>query len=289
MRLDASLLETVRVAPGAPAALGRRETAGTRLLDHRMADHHLQDFVAELAAAQQLLYAADTAAVLLVLQGMDASGKDGTVKHVMSGVNPQGCAVTSFKQPSAEELAHTFLWRVAARVPERGRIGIFNRSHYEDVVVTRVHPELLSARPGSDPSGRLWEKRYEDINAFEHHLHRNGTRIVKVFLHISKKEQRQRLLARLDDPTKQWKFSPSDVAERAFWDQYQSAYEHAITATSTRWAPWHVVPGDDKHVARALVAGILVDAIDGLHLQQPTVSDEQRAELDRARQELQAD
>jgi PPK2 family polyphosphate:nucleotide phosphotransferase len=192
----------------------------------------------------------------------------------MSGVNPQGCRVASFKQPSAEELGHDFLWRCSKVLPERGMIGIFNRSYYEDVLVVRVHPGLLSSRyasSGSEPPGKVWRHRFEDINAFEHHLHRSGTRIVKVFLHLSREEQRARFLERLDDPAKLWKFSTSDLAEREHWDEYQAAYEEALTATSTPWAPWYVVPADHKYALRALVGGIVVDAIDGMDLHRPEV------------------
>ena len=192
-----------------------------------------------------------TWALLLIFQALDAGGKDGTIKHVMSGVNPEGCEVFSFKEPSREELRHDFIWRCAKVLPERGRIGIFNRSYYEEVLVVRVHPEMLAPQhlpSGSEAGSRLWQGRYEDINNFEHHLHRSGTRVVKFFLHVSKEEQRRRLLARLDDPAKQWKFSPADLAERSHFDEYQQAYEEALTATSTSWAPWYVVPADEKPV-----------------------------------------
>ena len=270
------------MAPGQPAGLHRRSTAkvASDWLDvsgkkrRQVAEEDLREFVDELTAAQELLWATDRFALLVVLQAMDAAGKDGTIKHVMSGVNPQGCRVASFKQPSAEELGHDFLWRCSKALPERGMIGIFNRSYYEDVLVVRVHPELLSRRDassGSEPPEKVWRHRFDDINAFEHHLHRSGTRIVKVFLHLSREEQRARFLERLDDPAKMWKFSASDLAEREHWDEYQAAYEEALTATSTPWAPWYVVPADHKYALRALVGGIVVDAIDGMDLHRPEV------------------
>jgi PPK2 family polyphosphate:nucleotide phosphotransferase len=257
-----------------------------------VAEHDLEAFRSELSAAQELLYATDTYSVLVILQALDAAGKDGTIKHVMSGVNPQGCEVFSFKQPSTEELRHDFLWRCAKVLPERGRIGIFNRSYYEEVLVVRVHPELIAQQhlpSGSETDSRLWQKRYEDINTFEHHLHRNGTRVVKFFLHVSKEEQRRRLLARLDDPAEQWKFSPADVAERSHFDAYQQAYEEALTATSTSWAPWCVIPADQKPTARALVGAIVVNAIDELKPHVPSVGEEQTRELENARKPLAAD
>src|SRR5262249_34400069 len=216
----------------------------------------LSEDVAALAEAQDLLYASDTYAILLIFQAMDAAGKDGTIKHVMSGVNPQGCQVFSFKHPSAEELDHTFLWRCTKVLPERGRIGIFNRSYYEEVLIVRVHPEILAAQhiPGAKPNDKLWRARYDDINCFERHLVQNGTVILKSFLNVSKEQQRQRFLERIRDPNKHWKFSDSDLGERAHWDDYMSAYEDAIEATSTEWAPWHVVPADHKWVSRAIVA-----------------------------------
>jgi PPK2 family polyphosphate:nucleotide phosphotransferase len=242
-----------------------------------------------LAAAQALLYASQTHAVLIVLQAMDAGGKDGTIRHVMSGVNPQGCTVSSFKAPSAEELSHTWLWRYQKRVPERGRIGIFNRSHYEDVLVVKVHPELLEKQY---PKKKLkkqsfWEERYEDINAFERHLARNGVVILKFFLNVSREEQKRRFLRRLEDPDRNWKFSPSDIAERAHWDRYQKAFEEALSATSTKWAPWYVIPADHKFVTRALVAHLVTHAIEELDLHYPKVSGEQKSRIEAAREQLQ--
>jgi PPK2 family polyphosphate:nucleotide phosphotransferase len=219
---------------------------------------------------------------------MDAAGKDSTIKHVMSGVNPQGCEVTSFKHPSTEELDHNFLWRYARRTPERGRIGIFNRSYYEEVLVVRVHPELVRAErvPDGQIDDDFWADRFADINAFERHLTRNGTTILKFFLHISKEEQRQRFLKRLDDPRKHWKFSPADLAERGFWDDYMKAYEEAINATSTKWAPWYIIPADHKWVSRAMVARIVTQALESLDLRYPEVTEAQRAIIEEARKQL---
>ncbi len=253
-----------------------------------LAEKLLDEHVDALAEAQKLLYAADTWSLLIVLQAMDAAGKDGTIKHVMSGVNPQGCQVFSFKQPSDEELDHNFLWRCWKAVPERGRIGIFNRSYYEEVLVVRVHPAFLAAQrlPEQDFDERFWQARYEDINNFERHLTRNGTAVLKFFLHVSKEEQRERFLARLDEPEKHWKFSAKDVAERAYWDDYMQAYEDAISATSTDWAPWYIIPADHKWVSRALVANIIATTIKSLDLEFPTINDEKRAQMQAARKML---
>jgi PPK2 family polyphosphate:nucleotide phosphotransferase len=252
----------------------------------------LEQNLADLAEAQNLLYADDRYSVLIVLQAMDAAGKDGTIKHVMSGVNPQGCQVFSFKKPSAEELDHNFLWRYMRSLPERGRIGIFNRSYYEDVLVVKVHPELLGRqlpRQKEKVGKKFWEGRYEDINAFERHLVRNGTLILKFFLNVSKDEQKRRFLERLDRPEKNWKFSPSDLAERGYWDDYTAAYEDALGATSTEWAPWYVVPADNKWVTRAVVADIVTTSIRGLDLKYPDVTPEQRKVLAEARKKLEAE
>ena len=291
-RLDKGLLKSLRVKHGQMAGLATRPTAGQDGPADPADLPGLHRFTQELADGQELLYAAASRALLVVIQGMDASGKDGSIKHVLSGVNPQGCFVASFKQPSPTELAHDFLWRATARLPERGSIGIFNRSYYEDVVVVRVHPELLGPQhqersPAELP--RLWEQRYEDIREFEHHLHRSGTHIVKLFLHLSREEQRQRLLARLDDPAKNWKFSAADLAERPHWDQYQAAYEDALSATSTKTAPWYVIPADDKPVARALVAGVIVDALDRMRLSMPVLPPEKKGDLEAARRQLEGE
>jgi len=240
-----------------------------------------------LSKAQELIYASDTHSVLLVFQAMDAAGKDGTVRHVMSGVNPQGCQVFSFKRPSAEELDHTFLWRYARCLPERGRIGIFNRSYFEEVLVLKVHPELLGRQLPDGKRGKsFWNARYEDINHFEQHLSRNGTLILKFFLHISKEEQRKRFLDRLQDPEKTWKYSAADLAERAFWDKYQEAYQDALSVTSSDFAPWHVIPADTKPVARAMVAEIIVSAVEGLHLKYPMPTGAECDALKSARTQL---
>jgi len=220
---------------------------------------------------------------------MDGAGKDGAIRHVMSGVNPQGCEVFSFKQPSAEELKHDFLWRSACRLPERGRIGIFNRSYYEEVLVVRVHPELLQAQRLPEKimdEEDIWQQRYTSINNAEEHLSRNSTRIVKIFLHLSKDEQRKRFLARIDDPDKNWKFSPSDIHERKYWDQYMEAYEACLNATSAHHAPWYVVPADDKDNARLIVSQIVIDAFDGLHMAYPATSGARHKELLSIRKQL---
>jgi PPK2 family polyphosphate:nucleotide phosphotransferase len=294
MKLDTEVMAELMVRPGEPAGLSNRSTQATkedwRDSNHRkLAEKDLREYVRELTQAQRLFWANGTRALLVVLQAMDAAGKDGTIRHVMSGVNPQGCKVEAFEQPSTEELAHDFLWHASRVLPERGMIGIFNRSYYEEVLVVRVHPELLDRGKqgsGNPPSEQLWRDRFEDINAFERHLDRNGTKIVKVFLHVSREQQRKRLLKRLDVPDKNWKFSVDDLAERRHWDAYQVAYEEALSATSTPWAPWFVVPADHKYALRALVGGIVVDAIDGLDLQLPELSPDQRRTLAQARADL---
>jgi PPK2 family polyphosphate:nucleotide phosphotransferase len=298
MKLHKGVVDELRVRPGAPAGLANRSTTTTqadwlgplgRSSPKDVAEQDLDALKEELESAQELLYASDRWALLLVFQAPDAAGKDGTIKHVMSGVNPQGCEVFSFKQPSAEELRHDFLWRCAKVLPERGRIGIFNRSYYEEVLVMRVHPELLAAQhlpPGTEAGPRLWQERYEDINAFECHLHRSGTRVVKLFLHLSKEEQRRRFLDRLGDPAKQWKFSAADLAERAHFDTYQQAYEEALTATSTPWAPWYVVPADHKAAMRALVGGIVAHVVEQLDLHLPSIDEEGASALESARRAL---
>jgi len=240
----------------------------------------------QLDEAQELLYASDTSSVLLIFQAMDAAGKDGTIRHVMSGVNPQGCQVYSFEKPSVEELDHNFLWRYMKALPERGRIGIFNRSYYEDVLVVKVHPEWLGPGMPANPDDKFWEKRYEDINNFEKHLDRNGTLILKFFLHVSKGEQKRRFLERLNNPDKHWKFSEADMAEREHWKDYQKAFEQALSATSTKRAPWYVIPADHKYVARALVADIVTTAIQDLGLKYPKVSADKLAKLEAARARL---
>ncbi|MBK6603729.1 MAG: polyphosphate kinase 2 family protein [Betaproteobacteria bacterium] len=244
-----------------------------------------------LAEAQDKLYAQNRWSVLLVFQAMDAAGKDGTIKHVTSGLNPQGCQVYSFKQPSAEELDHDFLWRATRCLPERGRIGIFNRSHYEEVLVVRVHQEILRGQqlPAKLVGRRIWDERLEDIAAYERHLARNGTVILKFFLNVSRKEQKRRFLERLDEPEKNWKFAAADVTERGHWDAYMAAYEAAIRATAARHAPWYVVPADNKWYTRLVVAAAIVDAMESLDLAYPTIDEAQRRELAAARATLAAE
>ena len=251
----------------------------------------LADGVDRLEDLQQRLYADGRWAMLLVFQGMDAAGKDGVIKHVMSGINPQGCEVHSFKAPSAEELAHDFLWRTGKDVPERGRIGIFNRSHYEEVLVVRVHPEMLERQklPPGMAGKDIWQQRFKDIRAFEHHLTRNGTLVLKFHLRISKEEQRKRFLARLDEPFKRWKFSPNDLAERGHWDQYMAAYQDMIRETSTDYAPWYVVPADHKHVSWLVVSAAIIEALEKLRLEYPKVTGNALKELKDAERSLKAE
>jgi PPK2 family polyphosphate:nucleotide phosphotransferase len=257
----------------------------------RFAEEVLSQDVSALAEAQDRLYAADRWSILIILQAMDAAGKDSTIKHVMSGINPQGCQVYSFKHPSAEELDHNFLWRYAKALPERGRIGIFNRSYYEEVLVVRVHPELVKAQciPGTKVDDNFWANRFDDIKAFERHLTKNGTAILKFFLHLSKNEQRKRFLKRLKDPKKHWKFSADDLTERAFWGDYMKAFEAALSATSTKWAPWYIIPADHKWVSRALVAQIVTTTLESLDLQYPEVTDAQRATIAEALKQLEVE
>jgi len=251
----------------------------------------LEENLEDLAAQQAKLYADDRWSVLVVLQAMDAAGKDGMVKHVTAGLNPQGCDVYSFKAPSAEELDHSYLWRIMRVSPARGKITIFNRSHYEEVLVVKVHPEYLRRQklPEAVLTKKIWEERYEDINNFERHLARNGTIILKFFLHVSKAEQKKRFLERLDDPSKHWKFSAHDLNERQYWDDYMRAYEEALDATSTKWAPWYVIPADNKAVARVLVSSVLANAIDELKLAYPVVSKEEKLALTEARKRLESE
>jgi PPK2 family polyphosphate:nucleotide phosphotransferase len=242
----------------------------------------LAQHVGELSAMQQLHYATNQHAILLILQAMDAAGKDGVIRHVMSGVNPQGCQVFSFKSPSATELEHDFLWRTTRALPERGRIGIFNRSYYEEVLIVRVHQAILRGEGLLDlprHHRKLWHDRYRSIKDLERHLHANGTRIVKVFLHLSKDEQRKRFLERIDEPDKNWKFSLADIRERGYWKQYRHAYEECLAATSTRHAPWYVVPADDKQNARLIVSSILLETFSRLQMAYPTATAARRREL----------
>lgn len=249
----------------------------------------LAKHIAELSDEQHLLYAHDRYSLLIIFQAMDAAGKDSAIKHVMSGVNPQGCQVHSFKHPSIEELDHDFLWRAACRLPERGRIGIFNRSYYEEVLITRVHPEILrsQALPKELLEDKaIWRRRYRSINDFERHLHDNGTRIVKFFLHLSKEEQRKRFLDRLDEPEKNWKFSLADIEERKLWKRYMKAYEACLSATSTRESPWYVVPADDKENARLIISRVIVDTLRGLKMSFPKPVEQVKEELQSIRKLL---
>ena len=249
----------------------------------------LEEYIQALSSLQQLHYASNRYALLLIFQGMDSAGKDGAIRHVMSGVNPEGCDVFSFKQPSAEELEHDFLWRTTCRLPERGRIGIFNRSYYEEVLVVRVHPEILRAQGLPDElldKKTIWKARYRSIVDLEDHLHRNGTHIVKIFLHLSRNEQRKRFLERLDEPDKNWKFSLSDIHERKYWKHYMKAYEACLHATSTRHAPWYVVPADDKENARLIVSQIVLDAFDAFKMAYPRTTAKHRRELRSIRKQL---
>ncbi len=291
------LLALCAVPPGRRLRLSRRDPAAT--LDpefeslkgatlKKRALELLDESRHALSRVQELLWASDSHSVLVVLQGMDAAGKDGMVKHVMAGLNPAGCEVHAFKTPSGEELAHNFLWRYWQRVPARGRIGIFNRSYYEEVLVVRVHPALLAGerRPRGAQGAALWAERFEDINQFERHLARNGTLIVKFFLHLSKAEQRRRLLERLEARAKRWKFSAADLRERDYWRDYVAAYESMLGATSTPWAPWYVIPADHKYVARSVVASILASRIDALGLRFPRPGAAEARALDAARRRL---
>jgi PPK2 family polyphosphate:nucleotide phosphotransferase len=243
---------------------------------------------ANLASSQELLWADNTRSVLIVLQGMDTAGKDGTIRHVMSGMNPQGCRVSSFKVPTTDETEHNFLWRYNRDLPRRGEIGVFNRSYYEDVLVVKVHPELLNHQqlPPGKRGEKFWNARYDDINAFERHLERNGTVILKFFLHISKEEQKRRIMGRLETEEKYWKFSLSDLAERAYWDEYQKVYETMFAKTSTDEAPWYIIPADYKWVARALVADIISTRIQSLGLKYPVLSADQMKAVESAREQL---
>lgn len=254
-------------------------------LDKQDAKKLLQEGIELLSELQAKLYAQDRWSLLVILQAMDTAGKDGTIRHVFSGLNPQGCEVSSFKAPSQEELDHDFLWRVARELPERGRIGIFNRSHYEEVLVVRVHPEFLAAQhlPPRVVTKRIWQERYEDINAFERHLVRNGTVVLKFFLNISKEEQKKRFLARIENPEKNWKFSMADVEERRRWPDYMRAYEDMIRATSTEWSPWHVVPADHKWLTRLAVSDTVIAALEDLDLAFPEVDPAERRRLQKVR------
>jgi PPK2 family polyphosphate:nucleotide phosphotransferase len=282
-------IDRFRVRHNDRKALTRHATDDTGpFKDKDAANASLEKGLKTLAERQELLYAQDRYALLLVFQGMDGAGKDHVIRHVMSGVSPQATDVHSFKQPSAEELDHDYLWRAVKALPERGRIGIFNRSHYEEVLAVRVHPEYLEAQklPSALVTKKIWDERFEDINAFERHLTRNGTVIRKFYLHVSRQEQKRRLLERLDDPAKNWKFRETDVLERDDWDAYRRAFGEAIAATSQTDAPWYVVPADHKWFAQALVADIIVQALEDLDLSFPKLSEAQRRSLARSRRKL---
>jgi len=294
------LLEHLLVEPGSPAGIAARDPGWTGGPDFAELAHDeleqrakdaLKRGIKELSDAQELLWASDRYALLIVLQAMDAAGKDSAIEHVMSGVNPQGVQVFSFRSPSSEELDHDFLWRISKALPERGRIGIFNRSHYEEGVALRVHPEWLGPQrlPPGERDDAFWRARFEDINAFERHLDRNGTKVLKFFLHVGKATQKERFLARLDKPGKEWKFNAADVAERARFDEYTRAFEAALTATSTPWAPWYVIPADRWWIAQALVAWALVDTLRSLDLRWPDVSAAEHAANLEARKALEAE
>jgi PPK2 family polyphosphate:nucleotide phosphotransferase len=279
-----------RVRPGEKVKLRDRPTIVKPFCKSKKAYQELLgEHVAGLSSLQQLLYASNRYALLLIFQGMDAAGKDGAIRHVMSGVNPQGCEVFSFNQPSADELEHDFLWRTTCRLPERGRIGIFNRSYYEEVLIVRVHPEILRGQGLPEElldEKTIWEERYRSIVDMEEHLYRNGTRTVKVFLHLSEKEQRKRFLERIDEPDKNWKFSLADIHERKYWMQYMKAYEACLNATSTNHAPWYVVPADDKENARLVVSRIVLDTLKELEMAYPKTTAKRRRELQSIRKLL---
>ncbi len=287
MKIDS---EDFRVRPGKKVKLRAWPTSVKAFFSSK--NHYrslLEEHIQKLSLLQSMLYACDQNAVLLIFQAMDAAGKDGAIKHVMSGVNPQGCEVFSFKHPSAEELDHDFLWRTTQRLPERGRIGIFNRSYYEEVLIVRVHPEILRGERLPTrllDDNAIWRERFRSILNLESHLHHNGTRIVKFFLHVSKEEQRKRFLRRIDEPDKNWKLSQTDIEERKFWDEYMKAYEDCLSATSTQHAPWYVVPADDKLNARLIISQVVVDTLASLKLSYPATTAERQKELQAIRKQL---
>jgi len=300
VKLPRQVIDELMVKPGEAAALSHRSTTQTMAdwlgpIGHThpkdVAEHDLEVFKQELEKAQELLYASDTWALLLVFQALDAAGKDGTIKHVMSGVNPQGCDVFSFKKPSDEELSHDFLWRYSTKVPQRGRICIFNRSYYEEVLVVRVQPELIKAQkiPPNLVGKDIWDERLADIARFEDYLARQGVVILKFYLNVSRKEQKKRFMERLDKPEKNWKFSAADVRERGYWDDYMTAFEEAIRATASKAAPWFVVPADNKWFSRLVVAAAIVEAVEKLDLAYPKVTQDLKKDLAAARAELLAE
>jgi len=278
------------VQPGQEVSLSKRPTMVKPFCKSKKNyQKHLTEHVEELTSLQRLHYASNRYALMLVFQGMDAAGKDGAIRHVMSGINPQGCEVFSFKQPSAEELEHDFLWRTTCHLPERGRIGIFNRSYYEEVLVVRVHPEILRSQGLPEElrdEKSIWTGRYRSIVNLENHLFENGTRTVKMFLHLSKDEQRKRFLERIDEPDKNWKFSLADIHERKYWNDYVKAYEACLSATSTHHAPWYVIPADDKENARLIVSQIVLDAFNDLKMAYPKTTAKRRRELKSIRKQL---
>jgi len=286
----AEFVESFRVTPGKKVTLAKDFDPGfkTTVESKKQGQEMLTNGIEMLAEYQSRLYAQDTHGVLVVLQALDAAGKDGTIRHVMSGVNPQGVAVHSFKVPSAEELDHDYLWRYATKLPERGQIGIFNRSYYEEVLVVRVHPQILERQklPKKSRGAGIWKRRYREINDWERYLTDNGIRIVKLFLNLSKEEQRTRFLRRIDLPDHNWKFSGSDVAERDYWDDYQKAFSEMLSSTSTEWAPWYVIPADRKWFARIAAGAVIANALIELNPQYPTVSQEQRDNLQQIKQQL---
>jgi len=287
MKIDAT---EFRVPAGETVDLKKWPTLAAPVYKSKKHYHKLlQRHIEQLSALQRLHYASNRYALLLIFQAMDAAGKDGAIRHVMSGVNPQGCQVFSFKHPSAAELEHDFLWRTTRSLPERGRIGIFNRSYYEEVLIVRVHPEILGAEGLPDTllnKSSIWNERYRSIVDLESHLHRNGTRIIKFFLHLSKEEQRKRFLERIDEADKNWKFSLADIHERGYWEQYMTAYEACLTATSTAHAPWYVVPADDKKSARLIVSQAILDAFNELEMAYPKSTAKRRRELQSIRKLL---
>lgn len=281
-----------RINPGDKVKLKDHDPAYTDCFKKKKdARKKLADDIKEMAKLQDQFYAANSHALLIVLQALDAAGKDGAIKHVMSGINPQGCKVVSFKAPSEEELNHNYLWRCIRKMPERGRIGVFNRSYYEEVLIVRVHPEFLEAQkiPEELKGPDIWERRFQEINEMERYLDRNGTRVLKFFLNLSKEEQKNRFLRRIRRPDKNWKLSTADVKERGYWDNYQRAYEDMLTKTSTEWAPWHVIPADKKWFSRAAISEIIVTALRDINPQYPEVSDDHRKRLAQAKKNLLAE
>jgi PPK2 family polyphosphate:nucleotide phosphotransferase len=285
--------KNIFVKPGTKIKLSEYDTGYTAdYSDKESAGEKLKNDIEKLAKLQYKLYASNQYSVLIVFQALDAAGKDGTIKQVMSGINPQGCEVTSFKAPTNEEVEHDFLWRCYKRLPERGKIGIFNRSYYEEVLVTRVHPELILNQklPGinsvKDITDKLWQARFHQINKFEKHLYENGTVIIKFFLHLSKKEQKERFLKRIDDPEKNWKFSMNDIHERVYWEEYQKAYEDAIRNTSTEYASWFIIPADHKWFMRMAVGDIVVNTLSELDIRMPELKEEEKIQLEKAKEIL---